>query len=304
MQPQTRSNDLSFLPEDYVERRKEHRTNLICLTLFVVVLVGVVGAYFVTTRQRSEVRVLRQQVNAAYTEAGRRIEQLEKLQQQGQQIMNKAQVTVTLVEKVPRTFLLADMINRMPQSLSLLEAKLTSKAGKPPVIAVMDPKKSAMANAKKKAEPRPEDLLPPPQVVSLTLVGVAPTDVQVAQYIASLGRSPMFQDVNLVYSEETKIELTPMRKFRIEMTLSDKADARTLEPLVAGQKPSRNPLKTDLISAPPSASPAGKSGGQAGGGFWQSFGAMLGRAGSAPGGAASDHGASSKVTQTPVPQEP
>ena len=34
---------MSFLPEDYVERRIEQRTNIICLSLFAIVLIAVVG---------------------------------------------------------------------------------------------------------------------------------------------------------------------------------------------------------------------------------------------------------------------
>jgi len=72
---------MSFLPEDYVEKRIERRTNYICLSLFVVVLLGVVGAYMVTYRQRAGIKEQRRLVNTAYSDAARRLEQLEKLQQ-------------------------------------------------------------------------------------------------------------------------------------------------------------------------------------------------------------------------------
>lgn len=307
-----RNNDLSFLPEDYVERRKEQRTNLICLSLFGVVLIGVAAAYLVTTRNRSEIRGLREQVNASYAEAGRRIEQLEKLQQQKQQMLRKAQVTATLVEKVPRTFLLADLINRMPQQLSLLEAKMTSTLAKSPIISVVvDPKKSAMANAAKgkKSEEEPP---PPKHVVTLTLLGVAPTDVQVAQYMSSLSRSALFSDVSLIYSEETKIDQTSMRKFRVEMTVADQADIRTIEPVIAEQRPSRNPLRKAEHTAAAPITPQTQAGQSASNGLWQSIGSMLGGKGVVP--SPQPAGKSSvrkptqeaaKVTATPTtPQEP
>ena len=280
MNAKARHHDLSFLPEDYVERRKEQRTNLICLSLFGLVLIGVVGAYLVTTRNRSEIRSLRQQVNAAYAEAGRRIEQLETLQQQKQQMLRKAQVTATLVEKVPRTFLLADLINRMPQSLSLLEAKMSSSLYKAPLISVIDTKKTAMANAKAK---KPEDdITPPKYVLTLVLLGVAPTDVQVAQYMASLSRSSLFSDVSLVYSEEMKIDQTSMRKFRMEMTLAEQADVRTVEPVIAERRPSRNPLRrTDAAAAAVPITPQTQAGQGNGGGLWQSIGSLLGKSGPA-----------------------
>jgi Tfp pilus assembly protein PilN len=246
------TTQLSFLPEDYVERRKEQRTNLICLSLFGVVLIGVVGAYLVTMRQRADVRQQRTAVNHAYAEAAKRLEQLEKLQQQRAAMLRKAEITRTLVEPVPRTFLLADLINRMPATLSLFECSFNSKNITPPPS--IDSKKSAMANAQKPAKP-PEPATPR-TLVTVSLVGVAPTDVQVAQYMSQLARSQLVADVNLVYSEETKINESFMRKFRIDMTLNEKADVRTIQPLLVERKIKHNPMQSDSVTA----LPAGKTG--------------------------------------------
>jgi len=237
-------NDMSFLPEDYIEKRIEQRTNLLCLSLFVLVLAGVIGAYVVTSQHREEVRGEHAAISEEYQEAAKRIEQLEQLQAQKQRMMRKAQVTATLVEPVPRTFLLADLINRMPRTLSLLDMELASK--------VINKRKhkpgaSALANRKKTdltGEHRPDtdDLAVPEYLVSMSLVGVAPTDVVIAQYLASLQQSPLLSDVNLVYTEEAKIAEAAMRKFRIEMTLDATADVRGIDPLEIPRELERDPL--------------------------------------------------------------
>lgn len=245
-------SQMSFLPEDYVERRIEHRTNLICLSLFVLVLGGVVAAWFVTTRHEADIRRQREQVNASYTEAARRLEQLQQLEERRTQMMRKAQTTASLVEPVPRTFLLADLINRMPSTLSLLEWSITSKQQAAPVVLT---KKSALAiknDAKKKDKDDKADEPPPPRyTVSVSMVGVAPTDVQVAQYMASLSRSPLLDDVNLVFSEETKVDENLMRRFRIEMVVKEGADVRKIDPLTVPRKLKTNPLEDDPIVASP-----------------------------------------------------
>ena len=46
----------TFLPEDYLAQKAERRTNLICLALFAVVMMAVVGAFLVTNRQWSRMR--------------------------------------------------------------------------------------------------------------------------------------------------------------------------------------------------------------------------------------------------------
>ena len=43
--------DSSFLPEDYLAQKTERRTNLICLTLFAIVMLGVFAAFWITNRQ-------------------------------------------------------------------------------------------------------------------------------------------------------------------------------------------------------------------------------------------------------------
>src|SRR5262245_30437483 len=117
----------SFLPDDYLAERQERRTNLICLTLFAVVMLAVFGAFLVTNRQWSQVAKARDVVNAEYQDAAVRIEKLKELEEQKEQMLGKAELAAALVERVPRSILLADMINRMPPQLSLLEFELKSE---------------------------------------------------------------------------------------------------------------------------------------------------------------------------------
>lgn len=228
--------DMSFLPEDYIERRVELRTNVICLSLFGVVLAGVLGAYFVTSRQRAEVLEHQQQINASFTEAAKRISQLDELQAQKKRLLRKAQVASTLIEPVPRSILLAELINRMPASLTLTDLKLKSKKiqGTVNVAAPAGSAMSAAALAAKKAKGE-ADIPDVPEVptyrVDIELIGIAPTDIQVAQYMASLAQCDLLTNVDLSYSEETRVDDLSVRRFRIDMRLDPRADVRTIEPL-------------------------------------------------------------------------
>jgi len=247
------NDNMSFLPEDYIERRIEQRTNMICLSLFVIVLLGVGGAYMMTSAQRSEVRAQAQQVNAAFTDAARRLEQLDELQSRKQQMLRKAQVTATLLEPVPRTFLLADLINRMPATLSLFELQVDSRLIQPTIMRTATPanaRGSALANQTASADQKTNAPPPVPRyAVSLVMIGVAPTDVQVAQYMSALTRSHLVNDVNLVFSEESRVQDANMRRFRIEMTLDPAADVRRLDPLRKDRL--RDPLREPSIATPP-----------------------------------------------------
>lgn len=227
-------NKHDFLPEDYHEKKMERRTNFICLVLFMLVMAGVAGAYFITNDERQEVRALQQKVNASYTEAARRIEQLNELQAKKEAMLRKAKTTGTLVELVPRSFLLADLINRMPKNMSVFEFSLASKVSRIS-IASINKKQAALKKAKsvagKNNKNTPEEPKAPKIEVTMSMTGVAPTDIDVAQYMSKLSTSQLLNDLNLVYSEEKVIQDSKLRRFRIDMQLSETADVRQLDPL-------------------------------------------------------------------------
>lgn len=231
----------SFLPEDYIQRRIARRTNVICLTLFAVVMAGVVAAWFVTDRQRRDIIAQQQAVNDQFEQAARRLEQLEQLQEQKQQMLRKAKVTAVLIEKLPRSVLLAELINNMPPTLSLLELDLDTK-----VLRAAPRPQTALERARQNAQAREAaagpDIRIPDTQVSLGLVGVAPTDVEVAQFISSLGAHEMFDRVNLQFSEQTLIEGAKLRKFRVSLHLNQDVSVAELEPKLVSRDLKQNPM--------------------------------------------------------------
>jgi Tfp pilus assembly protein PilN len=234
----------SFLPKDYLEKKVERRTGLITLSLFCIVMFGVVAAFFVTNRQWSEVKTRQQEINSQYTLEAKKIEQLKMLEAQKQEMMEKADITTALIEKVPRSILMAELINRMPDELTLTELKLVSKrikeapapkaSGKATPRSIAGKLPAAPAKpAGKAGEPElpPEKPKPPKMEFTLSLVGLSQTDALVADYQASLQQCPLLSQVDLMYSGEVIVDEVSLRKFRIEAQLKPAADARQIEPL-------------------------------------------------------------------------
>lgn len=232
-------HDTSFLPEEYTDRRLQRRTNAINLALFIVVLGAVVAAFLVTDQQRSEIKRLDAQVTQQFEEAAKRLEQLDELQRRKDAMIRKAQVSAALIERVPRSVILAEMINNMPATLSLVELNLTTK-----ILQTAPRPKTAMEKVRQAKQAEADDTPDLPVTeVPISLVGLAPTDVEVAQFMTALGQSAMFDDVNLVFSEESDVDDRVMRRFRVEMTLNQEVD------LVAEQAkdettpaPNQNPM--------------------------------------------------------------
>lgn len=245
----------SFLPQDYVARKAELRANLLCLGLFGVVMFGVVGAFFVTNRQWLQVRGDQQMITTQYSQEATKIDQLTRLEGQKSEMMEKAEITTALIEKVPRSTLLSELITRMPQQITLLELSLVSKRvkepatgapGKPgaitttsttPTIRTLSGRGATVSTAKSPAAAKDgkaasdADKVPPPKFdYTLHLVGVAKQNNDIADYLAGLKACSLLENVDLKYIKETTIDKLDLRKFEIEANIRKDADARGIEP--------------------------------------------------------------------------
>jgi len=228
---------VSFLPEDYQKRRLQRRTNTTSIALFTIVMGAIVMAFAATDRQRSEVRAELAEVDEQVQEAAKQLEQLDELQNRKRLIVRKAEVTAGLVEKVPRSLILAELVNHMPAEISLLDLNLKTTVVKARRVrrSVLDKAKDKKKSSKKKkGAGRSGQELPTiqPADVSLHLIGIADTDVHVAAYMQALGNSPMFRELNLAYSQEMIVDKASMRKFRIDMELNQHVNPHQIKPLL------------------------------------------------------------------------
>ncbi len=252
----------SFLPGDYVARKAEMRANLICLALFGVVMFGVTGAFFVTNRQWLQVKKSQEQITGQYTLEAAKIEQLKVLEKQKEEMMLKAEITTALIERVPRSILMAELITRMPDDITLLELSLVSKRIKDPVAAPKDAKsgpqiktlstaKPVAGKGEPKEPPAPEKVVPPRFEYTLRMVGVARVNNNIADYIQLLKECPLLDNADLKYIKEITIEKLDLRKFEIEATIRKDADARGITPvkeLHTRGAPGTDPAKPGTIS--------------------------------------------------------
>lgn len=215
-------NQLSFLPEDYLEKKLRRRTNAILGTLFLVVIVAIGGTLFWKEKLTRELTKRRAQLDQRMAEAARPIDQFKQMQAKQQTLAHQAELTASLLERVPRSFLLAEITNGIPAGVSLLDLAMDSKLRVTPTAAA--PK---TAFQQRQAELNVAATPPPAQPrvydVSMKLTGVAGTDVQVAQFISKLDRSTLFKEVNLLISDEFKQGNETMRRFQIELSLDPAA---------------------------------------------------------------------------------
>jgi Tfp pilus assembly protein PilN len=181
---------VNLLPEDYLRRRARRRANVLCLLLFAVVMAGVLAAGAVTDQNSRNTRNVCEQVNASYAEAAKLIDQMRQLQQQKALLLGKAEQASSLQERVPRSYVLGTLTNACPPQTSLLSIQLLTK----PADAERLGKFGAVAAQRTGKVP--------PLFVDVLVTGQARTNVEVARFMANLGRNPLLANVDLVYSDE------------------------------------------------------------------------------------------------------
>ena len=234
-----------FLPEDYVQRKAEGRANIIGLTLFCAVMGTVVAAFFVTNRNWKSVHDEREAIAVQYTAAEPEIELLIKLEEQKEQMLQKAEIVTALIEPVPRSILMAELVTRMPEDMTLLTVELKGRR-----VSDAAPTKQNDAQAQRtsvrgrtagslggtktgaSADPAQASakILPPRYEYTITLTGVAPDNTDVADYLDGLKLSPLLRRVELHRTEGQKMKDVELRKFIISAEIDPRADARGIEP--------------------------------------------------------------------------
>src|SRR3954471_13136989 len=151
-------NQLSFLPDDYLERKAARRTNAICAVLFLLVIGGVGSAFTISENATKLIDKQYNKIEEQYVSEAKRIEQVRQMHEKQQRMARQAELTASLLEKVRRSDILAEVTNCMSPGVSLLEFTLESKprqkagSAAAPTLTAYELKKLARENAGKAPE--------------------------------------------------------------------------------------------------------------------------------------------------------
>jgi hypothetical protein len=227
-------SQLSFLPDDYLERKAQRRTNVVCAVLFLLVISGLITAFTLRQRTRKELDVAYKRVEEEYIREANNIERVKTMQENQKRMAHQAELTASLLEKVSRSYVLAELTAALPNKCKLLDFDLTSKAR----AAAAAVKKVELSEYEKKKQAREKNAAPAPAAqpsvevrhydVTIKVTGIAPTHDEVAKYVGTLSDATnLFKEVKLVVSEEHTVEEgEKLRRFTIELTLSPTAEAK------------------------------------------------------------------------------
>lgn len=226
----------SFLPADYITRKNEIRANILLLSLFALVMAGVVGAFMVTHRSWTTLGERETKVDELFSAEEKKIEQIKMLETQRAQIMEKAEITAALVEKIPRWALVGDVVLRMPKDMRLEQFVLKSKRIDPPAPPPPPPGSKPVPQVKTltgsqapgtSTEEKPK-ILPPQFEYTLLLAGAAELNNDVADFLQALRASPVLSNPELQFIKESKEKDKVFRKFEINATLVKNPDTEKI----------------------------------------------------------------------------
>lgn len=208
---------INFVPDDYVQQRQASRANVLYLMLLLAML-GAIGITFgfIKMRQRA-VQTELIQLNERMAKAQEQIVQLEELKEKSKTMMKTMVMTAELLESVPRSIILASLTNNLPSGVSLLEFGLEEK--ETPIV--RSPSKPSGGSQYKNKSAAANVQTEPQKMISTSLQirGIAPSDIQVAGFIALLSNYILFDQVSLVESKEVEIEKIKYREFRLNAVI-------------------------------------------------------------------------------------
>lgn len=208
----------SFLPEDYLDRKIARRTNMICIGLFIIMIAAIGAAFYVQDQQDAGTRADLIKVNEFFTKRAAQLRQIKELQERQQQMIEKAKVVRQLVERVPRSIILAEMVNNMPPALSLFEFHLETKAAPAPRnLTALDRAQAQQEKDQAKQEGKVEIV---PRQVFLVVEGIAKKENQITEFMGNLTHHTLFHSVGLQFIEQDSVEDTDLFRFRIRMELN------------------------------------------------------------------------------------
>ena len=227
-------SQINLLPDDYVARRRQKRSNRLCGVLLAMVMIAVLAAAVVSEQGYRRTREVSQRIDESYDQAGKLIEQLQSLETVRAKMLQKAKVTAALLEKVPRSYLLASITNALPQGASLTKLEMTSARDRTVTISRDGRSSSNQVSSEGGGAPGSD------VEVRITLTGLAGTDVEVGKFIAGMDKNPLMETVDLVYSQEKTVPQYQVgapdkqtgehvaREFQVVMKLKNDADVRVL----------------------------------------------------------------------------
>jgi len=224
-----------MLPEDYLRGCGRQRANVRYVALFAVVIAAVICAEVASEQKVSQALAHQARVNAAYADAGSLLARMRELESRKAEMLRKADLTASLIDRVPSSTLLGVVTNALTREVVVTSLDLRTHTL---LVRSVTPRPKKQTGNTFTTSSRQKTPVQSRTLLSMQVTGLAADDAEVAKFIANLSRNALISKVDLVCSVEKKVEGLTVREFQIKISVKPGIDA--IDVLQAsGTQPSR-----------------------------------------------------------------
>lgn len=233
--------NINFVPDDYIQKKDSNRSNWMYMFLCLTMLGALAGTFGIIKMRQNAVNRQSRMIQQKLSKAQEDIVMFEQLQVKRREMMQTALTAVGLLETSPRSAIIATLTNTLPEGTSLLKVNISEKVSKQVLsmrggkYAKADKNTDTVASAKKgdataktgkKTQADTQQAAQKQISTVIEIEGIAPSDKQVADFIANLDNCALFSEVDLVYTKEFKQDKNDGRSIRtFKLTTNLKKDA-------------------------------------------------------------------------------
>jgi hypothetical protein len=202
---------INLLPDDYAKKQAQFRASVLCVVLFAIIMAGVWWASRVSDEKHDSLREDQLAVNEQYKRTEQVIATMHDLEQRKTLMEKRAKDTSDLMEKLPRSFLMAKASLCCPETIRLrqMEIFLNEKTKKNRAGRIIRTK----GNAEYYTE------------MVLTGFVKGGTDRDLARYLDALESMEFVDRADLVRSDEILRDQMVVREFEVKLFVKMGIDA-------------------------------------------------------------------------------
>lgn len=197
--------EVNFIPASYLLRQQRRRSSIRQAGLIMVLAVLLGVWYTAASESLGELSALVGNVEREAANAQARVNEINRLREVERELRRDSKTREELSPTIGTVDVVGTIANAMPTSVALRSLDIMSERPTPPKAVAGTDESSVAATPTRAIEP-----------MKISLVGLAPADVEVADFVGQLTKSPLFHNVKMVYSRPVQTQDVHAREFRIE----------------------------------------------------------------------------------------
>lgn len=187
-------SQINLLPDYYIKQRFRKRVDLVFVIVFALMIFSIIAADKYSSEDFERITKEDSRVRGQFDEAARTTDEIFNKSIEKMQLQGKAKASISLLQLIPRSYLLAVIANDCPSTVSIVSVDISDKE--------IDPQAGKLRRVTivNSAEPpKPKE-----KVTFIDIMGTCALDDDASKYVSKLKANPVFKEVSLRYTQEYK----------------------------------------------------------------------------------------------------